>query len=195
MTDLGRCCSLRACAVGHLPLLVVVVLLLITAHAGAAAPTPVRSGYFHALTYGDSVCSSPTALMTAKIHALGVCYRSLHGYTLNTAYLDFPSVGIATLNSSYYKDAVCSLPASSAATRTPTTCTAGTSGSGGYYSVALVAPTALSYPATTCALITRAYTYANCSGLLLQVHSLLSRVCLSHDACFTSTPPLSHCHL
>ena len=189
MADLGRCCSLRACAVGHLPLLVVVLHFLIT---GAAAPTPVRSGYYHALTYSDSACSSPTALMTAKIQALGVCYRSLHGYTLNTAYVD---VGVATLNNSYYKDAVCSLPASSAATRTPTTCTAGTSGSGGYYSVALVAPTALSYPATTCALITRAYTYANCSGLLLQVRSLLSRVCLSYDACFTSTPPLSHCHL
>ena len=145
-------------------------------HSTVAATftNPVRNGYFHGLSYGDSACSS-TSLMTAKIQLLGICYRNaMKMYTLHTAYLGYPAPGLATLNSSYFKDAACSQPSGtlppSVTTKTPTACTAGTTGSGGFYTIALVSPTAMNFPATTCALTTRAYSYANCSGSLLQVN-------------------------
>ena len=153
----------------------------------------LRSGYFNTLTYSDAKCGG--FLATAKVQLLGVCYKSLNGYTLNVALMDFPSSGTATVNSTYYADAQClraaAVPAPSSDTTSsaavgskstaynvPTTCTAGTSGVGGYYVTSTVTSTVPSFPSTSCSLVTKAYLYSNCSGPIVQTNFYALNLCL-----------------
>ena len=153
----------------------------------------LRSGYFNTLTYANAGCDG--FLATAKVQLLGICYKSLNGYALNTALLDFPSSGIATLNATYYSDAQCrvsAVPSSSSSDPTtsqatgakstafkiPMTCTAGVSGVGGYYITSTVTPTVSTFPSTACSLVTRAYLYSNCSGPVVQTNFHALNVCL-----------------
>ena len=154
----------------------------------------LRSGYFHTLTYANAGCDG--FLATAKVQLLGVCYKSLNGYTLNTAFMDFPTSGIATLNATYYSDAQCRVAAvppsssssdpitsvatgaKSTASTIPMTCTAGVTGVGGYYITSTVTPTVLTFPTTACSLVTRAYLYSNCSGPVVQTNFHALNVCL-----------------
>jgi hypothetical protein len=151
--------------------------------------TTLQSGYFNTLTYTDPSCVG--FLATAKVQLLGVCYKSLNGYTLNTAFMDFPSSGIATLNSTYYADAQClhaAIPSSeststavvakSTASTVPMACTVGVNGVGGYYTRSTVTPTVLEFPASSCSLVTRAYRYSNCSGPIVQTNFYALNLCL-----------------
>ena len=151
----------------------------------------VRSGYFNQLTYTDSTCTS--YLATAKVQILGQCYKSLNGFTSNTALLDFPAVGMATLNSSYYSDASCSKPAvsiynpaiKSIANKIPTTCTLGTTGAGGYYQISTISSTMMTFPTTSCALVSKSYQYANCSGITIQSNYQVLNLCLQGITLYT----------
>ena len=155
----------------------------------------LRSGYFNTLTYSDANCGG--FLATAKVQLLGVCYKSLNGYTLNVALMDYPSSGTATVNSTYYADPQClraaAAPSATTSTTTipstpggskstassvPTTCTAGSSGVGGYYTTSTVTSTAMAFPASSCSLVTRAYLYPNCSGPLVQTNFYALNLCL-----------------
>lgn len=153
--------------------------------------TAIRSGYFNQLSYTDATCTS--YLATAKIQVLGQCYKSLNGFTSNTALLDFPSVGLTTLNSSYYSDASCTKPAvsiynppiKSIANKIPTTCTLGTTGAGGYYQIGTISSTMMTFPTTSCALVSRSYQYANCSGMVVQSNFQVLNLCLQGITLYT----------
>ena len=153
--------------------------------------TTVRSGYFNQLSYTDAGCTS--YLATAKVQVLGQCYKSLNGFTSNTALLDFPSIGLATLNSTYYSDASCTKPAvsiynplvKSIASKIPTTCTLGTTGAGGYYQIGTISSTMMTFPTTSCALVSRSYQYANCSGLVVQSNFQVLNLCLQGITMYT----------
>jgi len=153
--------------------------------------TAVRSGYFNQLSYTDASCTS--YLATAKVQVLGQCYKSLNGFTSNTVLLDFPSVGLATLNSSYYSDASCTKPTvsiynfqiKSTAIKIPTSCTLGTTGAGGYYQIGTITSTMMTFPTTSCALVSRSYQYANCSGMMVQSNFQVLNLCLQGITLYT----------
>ena len=168
-----------------------ILLLLLFCLLSIGSSNVLTKGFFNQLSYTDSTCSS--YLATAKVQVLGLCYKSLNGFTSNTALLDFPAVGMATLNSSYYSDASCSKPAvsiynpqiKSIVNKIPTTCTLGTTGAGGYYQLGTVTTTMMTFPTTSCALISKSYQYANCSGTVLQSNYQVLNLCLQGITLYT----------